>query len=133
MLGLGVMMANGIACGAGRVAAGLALSLSADDIISLDGRFHGTLYAPARRERTLSIIVTLRFKFERYFRFAWEEETSHLERSQRDHREILKCCRSRNTEKAGALLRKHILGSGTPLLRRLKELDTGADSGAPAR
>jgi len=90
MLGLGVMMANGIACGAGRVAAGLALSLSADDIISLDGRFYGTLYAPARRERTLSIIVTLRFKFERYFRFAWEEETSHLERSQRDHREILK-------------------------------------------
>jgi len=106
---------------------------SADDIISLDGRFHGILYAPARRERTLSIIVTLRFKFERYFRFAWEEETSHLTRSQRDHREILKCCRSRNTEKAGALLRKHILGSGTPLLRRLKELDTGADSGAPAR
>jgi DNA-binding GntR family transcriptional regulator len=51
---------------------------SADDIISLDGRFDETLYAPARRERTLSIIATLRFRFERYFRFAWEEETSHL-------------------------------------------------------
>ena len=66
----------------------------------------------------MSIIVPLRFKFERYFRFAWEEETSHLARSQRDDREILKCCRSRSTEKAAALLRMHILGSGTPLLRR---------------
>src|SRR5262245_22728114 len=31
----------------------------ADDIILLDGRFHETLYAPAQRERTLSIIATL--------------------------------------------------------------------------
>jgi len=101
---------------------------TADEIIALDGRFHETLYAPSRRERTLSIIATLRFKFERYFRFAWAEETSHLARSQRDHRQILKCCRSRTTAKACDLLSKHILGTGTPLLRRLKELDAGGSN-----
>jgi DNA-binding GntR family transcriptional regulator len=105
----------------------------ADDIILLDGRFHETLYAPARRERTLSIIATLRFKFERYFRFAWEEETSHVERSQRDHREILKCCKNRNTEKACIALCNHILGTGTPLLQRLKELEAASGSSAVAR
>jgi DNA-binding GntR family transcriptional regulator len=106
---------------------------SADDIILLDGRFHETLYAPARRERTLAIIATLRFKFERFFRFAWEEETSHLERSQRDHRAILKCCRNRAAEKACVLLKRHILGTGTPLLQRLKELETSAGPGALTR
>jgi DNA-binding GntR family transcriptional regulator len=106
---------------------------SADDIISLDGRFHETLYAPARRERTLSIIATLRFKFERYFRFAWEEETSHLARSQRDHRQILQSCRERNSEKACVALRKHILGTAAPLLQRLKQFESAAGSGALTR
>jgi FCD domain len=105
---------------------------SSDDIISLDARFHETLYAPARRERTLSMIATLRLNFERYFRFAWEG-ASHLKRAQREHRQILKCCRERSGEKACTLLSKHILGAGTPLLRRLKELETTAGSNSVAR
>ena len=106
---------------------------STDDIISLDARFHETLYAPARRERTLSIIATLRLNFERYFRFAWEG-ASHLAQAQREHRAILKCCRNRTAEKACVLLKKHILGTGTPLLQRLKELEkAAAGSGALAR
>jgi DNA-binding GntR family transcriptional regulator len=105
---------------------------STDDIISLDARFHETLYAPARRERTLSIIATLRLNFERYFRFAWEG-ASHLAQTQREHRAILKCCRNRTAEKACVLLKKHILGTGTPLLQRLKELEAAAGSGALAR
>jgi len=40
---------------------------TADEIIALDGTFHETLYAASRRERTLSIIATLRFKFARQF------------------------------------------------------------------
>jgi DNA-binding GntR family transcriptional regulator len=104
---------------------------STDDTIALNARFHETLYAPARRERTLSIIATLRFHFERYFRFTWEG-TSHLARSQREHREILKCCRDRAVEKACVLLRKHILGTGTLLARRLKQLEPVAGSTSAA-
>lgn len=101
---------------------------TSDDAISLDTRFHEALYAPAQRERTLSIIATLRSNFERYFRFAWEE-TSHLGHAQREHREILQCCRDRAAEKACVLLRNHILGTGPPLLQRLKQLET---AGVPA-
>lgn len=104
---------------------------STDDILSLNARFHEILYAPAGRERTSSIIATLRFNFERYFRFTWEG-TSHLARSQREHREILKCCRDRAAEKATVLLRKHILGTGTLLVQRLKQLETAADSTSAA-
>lgn len=96
---------------------------TSDDIISLDTRFHETLYAPARRERTLSIIAMLRLNFERYFRFAWEG-ASHFGNAQREHREILQCCRDRAAETACVLLRNHILGTGTPLLQRLKQLET---------
>jgi DNA-binding GntR family transcriptional regulator len=105
---------------------------SSDDIISLDARFHETLYAPARRERTLSMIATLRLNFERYFRFAWERAL-HLKQAQREHRQILKCCRERSGEKACTLLSKHILGAGTALLRRLKELETTTGSNSLAR
>ncbi|HST11965.1 MAG TPA: FCD domain-containing protein [Terriglobales bacterium] len=101
---------------------------SSDDIILLDQKFHKTLYAPARRERTLLIIGTLRSNFERYFRFAWEG-ASHLGHAQREHREILKCCRNRAAERACVLLRKHIVGTGAPLLQRLKELETAAGTG----
>jgi DNA-binding GntR family transcriptional regulator len=100
---------------------------STDNIFSLNARFHETLYAPAGRERTLSLVATLRFNFERYLRFTWEE-TSHLARSQREHREILKCCRDRAAEKACVLLRKHILGTGTLLVQRLEQLETAARS-----
>jgi len=96
---------------------------SVDDVISLDTKFHQTLYAPARRERTLSMIDALRFNFERYFRFAWEG-ASYLGHAQREHRVILKCCRDRTAEKACVVLRKHILGTGTPVLERLKEWET---------
>ena len=100
---------------------------SIDDIVSLNARFHETLYAPARRERTLSIITMLRLNFERYFRFTWEG-TSYLARSQGEHRDILKCCRDRAAEKACVLLRKHILGTGRLLAQRLKQLETAAAS-----
>ena len=90
-----------------------------DDIISLNAKFHETLYAPARRERTFSIISTLRLNFERYLRFTWEE-TSHLVRSQREHREILSCCRMRAVDEACVRLQAHTIGTGSVLAERLK-------------
>lgn len=102
---------------------------STDDIILLNARFHETLYAPAGRDRTLSIIATLRSNFERYFRFTWEG-TSHLPRSQREHREILKCCRDRAADEACNLLEAHILGTGLLLAQRLKVLEGEANSSA---
>jgi DNA-binding GntR family transcriptional regulator len=92
---------------------------STDDIIALNARFHATLYAPAKRERTLGLIETLRLNFERYLRFTWDE-TSHLDRSQQEHRDLLAYCRAGDTENACACLRRHITGTGGLLIERLR-------------
>jgi DNA-binding GntR family transcriptional regulator len=105
---------------------------SVDDVISLNASFHRILYAPAKRERTLAIIETLRLNFERYLRLTWQQ-TSHLGQSQQEHREILQACRSGDRKKAASLLRKHILETGRVLVGRIERFhgedtqDTGED------
>lgn len=102
-----------------RLLAELDKARSTDRIIALNARFHDTLYAPARRERTARMITTLRLNFERYLRFAWEE-TRHLEQSQREHRQLLERCRQRDVDRACALLRRHIAATGMLLAQRLR-------------
>ena len=106
---------------AARLLADLDKARSTDRIISLNARFHETLYAPSRRERTMSMISTLRLNFERYLRFTWEE-THYLEQSQQEHREILRLCRNRDVAGACSLLQSHIAGTGALLVERLKQL-----------
>jgi DNA-binding GntR family transcriptional regulator len=79
----------------------------------------GALYPPSQKERTLSMISTLLLNFERYLRFTWEE-THHLEQSQEEHRQILELCRSRDIERACAMLQLHIAGTGALLVQRLE-------------
>lgn len=109
---------------AARILAELDKAKSTDRIISLNARFHEALYAPARKERTLAMIGNLRMNFERYLRFTWEE-THHLAQSQKEHREILDFCIARDAEGACALLKRHILGTGTLLVERLQSRQPG--------
>jgi DNA-binding GntR family transcriptional regulator len=104
---------------AARVLAQLDQAKSTDRIISLNAQFHETLYTPARKERTLSMIASLRLNFERYLRFTWEE-THYLDQSQKEHREILDLCMARDSEGACALLKRHIQGTGALMVERLK-------------
>lgn len=104
---------------AARILAQLDKAKSTDRIISLNAQFHETLYTPARKERTLSMIATLRLNFERYLRFTWEE-THYLDQSQKEHREILDLCMARDSEGACALLKRHIQGTGALMVERLK-------------
>ena len=76
---------------AARILAELDKAKSTDRIIALNARFHETLYAPARKDRTLAMVANLRLNFERYLRFTWQE-THHLDQSQREHRQILDFC-----------------------------------------
>lgn len=97
-----------------------------DEIVLLNARFHESIYRPARRERTLSLIANLRLNFERYLRVTWAA-TPHLEQSQREHREILKLCRARKVAEACELLRRHIAATGEVLVGRLKQAGAPAD------
>ena len=92
-----------------------------DEVISLNASFHRLLYAPAKRERTLALIETLRLNFERYLRLTWQE-TDHLAQSQREHREILAACRNGDRKKAAALLRRHIRETGRLLVERIERI-----------
>jgi DNA-binding GntR family transcriptional regulator len=65
------------------------------------------------------MIANLRLNFERYLRFTWEE-THFLNQSQREHRKILELCTAHDAERACALLKQHILGTGSLLVERLK-------------
>jgi DNA-binding GntR family transcriptional regulator len=109
---------------ADRILAELDKAKSTDRIISLNARFHEALYAPAGKQRTLAIISNLRMNFERYLRFTWEE-THHLDQSQKEHRQILDFCVARDAEQACALLKRHILATGTLLVERLQSRQTG--------
>lgn len=106
---------------AARIAAELDKARSIDRIIALNARFHETLYGPARQERTLRMIATIRLNFERYLRFAWEE-TEHLRQSQQEHKDLVALCVAGNAEAATALLRQHILATGTLLVERLRQI-----------
>jgi DNA-binding GntR family transcriptional regulator len=99
--------------------AALDAATATDAIIGLNARFHAALYAPARRERTLALIATLRLNFERYLRFTWEE-TPHRAQSQREHRELLTLCKARDVGGACRLLKQHITATGALLVERLK-------------
>lgn len=94
-----------------------------DVIIRLNAQFHRTLYAPAKRERTLALIETLRTNFERYLRYTWEE-TPHREQSQREHRQILDQCKRGAIEAASETLRRHIAATGSLLVERLESRDS---------
>jgi DNA-binding GntR family transcriptional regulator len=92
-----------------------------DAKIQLNAQFHASLYAPARRARTLDMIDNLRMNFERYLRYTWEE-THHLEQSQLEHRQILNLCELRDVERACDALRKHVLATGDLLVDSLQGL-----------
>jgi DNA-binding GntR family transcriptional regulator len=101
-------------------------ALSVDRLILLNAQFHRVLYAPARRPRTLTMVETLRLGFERYLRYTWES-TSHLHRSQEEHRQLLELCKRKDVERACALLRDHISATGMLLVQSLAAVQAGEE------
>jgi DNA-binding GntR family transcriptional regulator len=91
---------------------------SVDRIILLNARFHRGLYAAANRPRTLTMVETLRLGFERYLRYTWEF-TSHRNRSQQEHWELLAMCKQGDVVNACQLLRQHICATGELLVECL--------------
>ncbi|MGS1008245.1 GntR family transcriptional regulator [Achromobacter anxifer] len=89
-----------------------------DRIILLNARFHRGLYAAANRPRTLTTVETLRLGFERYLRYTWES-TTHRDRSQQEHWELLAMCKQGEVDNACRLLTQHIRATGDLLVECL--------------
>lgn len=85
----------------------------------LNWQFHSTLYAPADRQFTMSIIQRLHQQSDRYMRM--QLALTHGEsRASEEHRAILSAVREAEVKLASALMRQHILGAGRQLVTFLR-------------
>lgn len=80
----------------------------------LNWQFHSTLYAPANRPFTMTIVQRLHQQSDRYLRM--QLALTHGEsRASEEHRAIATAVRARDVKQASSLMRQHILGAGRQL------------------
>jgi DNA-binding GntR family transcriptional regulator len=82
---------------------------------SLNWQFHSTLYAPADRAFTMSIVHKLHQHSDRYLRMQLALTHGEL-RARHEHRAIAAAARKGDAARASRLLRAHILGAGRALV-----------------
>ena len=87
----------------------------------LHWQFHSTLYAAARRSRSLSLIQTINNNADRYIRLHILFSQNAHRHAQDEHREILELCRQRDAEAASQLLERHITKAGREMKEFIKE------------
>ena len=100
-----------------------AIALRTGDVAKwgeLNWQFHSSLYAPARRPITMSIVHRLHQQSDRYLRM--QLALTHGEtRANEEHRAIAAAARARDTKRACQLIRDHIAGAGRSLLAFLRD------------
>jgi len=76
----------------------------------LNSDYHNCLYSGANRPQTKDLVNTLNKNADRYIRMhlLW---AGGISKAESEHTELLELCQARDTEKAVALLKRHILGS----------------------
>lgn len=90
------------------------------DFGALNKAFHMALYAPCGRPRLLAHIAGLSDIADRYLRFT-AGSLDYLDRSHREHRDLLEACRRRDETMAVDVLTRHITEAGQTLLHFLRE------------
>jgi DNA-binding GntR family transcriptional regulator len=99
---------------------------------ALNWQFHSTLYAPADRGLTMSIVHKLHQHSDRYLRM--QLALTHGEtRARQEHRAIAVAARKGDALKAQRLLREHILGAGRALVSFLERERAQRGQAADAR
>lgn len=97
----------------------------------LNWQFHSTLYAPADRPFTMTIVQRLHQQSDRYLRM--QLALTHGEsRAIEEHRAIATAVRARDVKQASSLMRQHILGAGRQLVTFVRA-QRAADEGRQAR
>ncbi|HEX6048866.1 MAG TPA: GntR family transcriptional regulator [Gemmatimonadaceae bacterium] len=97
----------------------------------LNWQFHSSLYAPAERPISLSILQRLHQQSDRYLRM--QLALTHGEtRANEEHRAIAAAARAKDVKRACQLMREHISGAGRLLLaflRGSRDNDSSSDPG----
>lgn len=87
---------------------------------TLNWEFHAVLYTPANRPRLLTMIKTLHVNIDRYVRLQMEK-MNYLEKSQKEHYQLLDACRQRDAKAAVKVLKRHIDTAGEELVAYLEQ------------
>ncbi|HEY9613784.1 GntR family transcriptional regulator [Allocoleopsis sp.] len=87
---------------------------------TLNWEFHAVLYTPANRPRLLTMIKTLHVNIDRYVRLQMEK-MNYLEKSQKEHYQLLDACRQRDVKAAAKVLKRHIDAAGEELVAYLEQ------------
>ncbi|NEQ19484.1 MAG: GntR family transcriptional regulator [Microcoleus sp. SIO2G3] len=89
-------------------------------LAKLNWEFHETLYGTAERPRLLTIIKTLHLNVDRYVRLQMSQ-MDYLERSQKEHYQLLEACQQHDSKAAVKLLKRHIDTAGEQLVTYLQQ------------
>ncbi|MGH8001529.1 MAG: GntR family transcriptional regulator [Brasilonema sp.] len=89
-------------------------------LAKLNWEFHEKLYKSAERPRLLTMIKTLHLNVDRYVRLQMSQ-MDYLERSQKEHYQLLEACQQHDTKAAVRLLKKHIDTAGEQLVAYLQQ------------
>lgn len=84
----------------------------------LNWRFHASIYEHAGRPYQLSLIRSINDRIERYLRTQLALSGGHAA-ADREHRQILACCKTGDAGAAAGLVRSHIMDACASLLRHL--------------
>ena len=82
-------------------------------------QFHHCLYMPAKLHHTLDLVNTLNTRCDRYIRMQLLY-TNGIDKAEKEHRELLSFCQSKNIKLASKYLSKHILAASTAIKKFLK-------------
>lgn len=81
---------------------------------ALNLEFHLTLYSGVERKRTTAFLVSLSQSVDRYLRLLMSQ-LGYSNKSNKEHRSLLRLCRKRDVDGACDLLHKHLIEGGTAL------------------
>ncbi|MBO3461522.1 GntR family transcriptional regulator [Aetokthonos hydrillicola Thurmond2011] len=90
-------------------------------LVQLNWEFHAALYAIANRPRLLTMIKNLHTNIDRYIRLLIAQ-MNDLERSQKEHYQLLNACREGDSKAAVELLKQHIEVEGAELVMYLTQI-----------
>jgi len=91
----------------------------------LNWEFHRSLYLAADRVQTLAIVQGINVQTDRYIRLQLLL-TDAIPDAEKEHREILRLCVSRDVNRAVPYLNKHILNASRNLLAALRKTRGGS-------
>lgn len=101
-----------------RFNAALSERVEIDHWSEFNWEFHAALYSAANRPETLKVLSNLHKNCDRYIRLQLLS-SDHIDRAQKEHRELIEHCRKRNKRAAKALMHQHIVGVEEDLVEEL--------------